>query len=101
MSVSFDIKFFRRDLEQHKNNEVCRASPTCFCSSLINLIPKDTNMVFYLSWTIRKLQGINSVKNGEKQLLFCSNLTSQMYCDVSWRRHLTNKKVAITSASVL
>ena len=40
--VSFDIKFIRRDQKQHRNGEACRASPTCFWSSLINLISKDT-----------------------------------------------------------
>ena len=35
---SFDIKFFRRDQKQRKNDEACRASPTCFWLNLINLI---------------------------------------------------------------
>ena len=57
MLVSFDIKFIRRDQKQRRNSEACRASPTCFRSSLINLIFKDTNVVFYLSCTISKFNG--------------------------------------------
>ena len=54
MFVSFDIKFIRRDQKQHRNGEACRASPTCFWSSLINLISKDTYVVFYLSYFISR-----------------------------------------------
>ena len=46
MLLSFDIKFIRRDQTQRANGEACRASSTCFWSSLINLISKDTYMVF-------------------------------------------------------
>ena len=53
MLVSFDIKFIRRDQKQCKNGEAYRDSPTCFWASLINLISKDTNMVFYLSCVIK------------------------------------------------
>ena len=54
MLVSLDIKFIRRDQKQHRNGEACRASLTCFWSSLINLISKDTDMVFYYSWIITR-----------------------------------------------
>ena len=54
MFVSFDIKFIGRDQKQHRNGEACRASPTCFWSSLINLISKDTYVVFYLSYFISR-----------------------------------------------
>ena len=43
----FDSKFISRDQKQRRNGEACRASPTCFWSSLIKLISKDTYMVFY------------------------------------------------------
>ena len=46
MLVSFDIKFIRRHQKQRKNGEACRASPTCFWSSLINLISKHTKHGF-------------------------------------------------------
>ena len=46
MLMSFDIKFIRRDKKQRRDGEACRASPTCFWSSLINLTSKDTNMVY-------------------------------------------------------
>ena len=46
MLVSTGIKFIRREQKQHRNGEACRARPTCFWSSLINLILKDTNMIF-------------------------------------------------------
>ena len=49
MLVSFDIKFIRQDQKQCRNGEACRASPTCFWSSLINLTAKDTYVVFCLS----------------------------------------------------
>ena len=47
--MSFDIKFIRQDQKQCVNGEACRASWTCFWSSLIILIANDTYMVFYLS----------------------------------------------------
>ena len=62
MLVSFDIKFIRRDQKQRKNGEAYRDSPTCFRASLINLISKDTNMVFYLSCVIKRFKGEQSVK---------------------------------------
>ena len=52
----FDIKFIRRDQKQRRNNEACRASPTSFRPSLINVISTDTNMFFfYLSGIITRL----------------------------------------------
>ena len=36
--ASFDMKFIRRDQKQRRNGEACQASPTCFWSSLINLL---------------------------------------------------------------
>ena len=35
-----DIKVIRRDQKWHRHVEACRASPTCFWPSLINLISK-------------------------------------------------------------
>ena len=52
MLVPFDIKFIWHD-QKRRNGEACRASPTYFWSSLINLISKDTYVVFYLSCIIR------------------------------------------------
>ena len=52
MLVSSDIKFIRRDSKQSRNGKACRASPTCFCLSMINLISKDTYVVLYLSCII-------------------------------------------------
>ena len=46
MLVSYAIKFIRRDQKQCRNGEACRASPTCFWSSLINLISKDIYVIF-------------------------------------------------------
>ena len=39
-TMSFDIKFIRRDQTQRRNGEACRASPTCFWPRLINLLYK-------------------------------------------------------------
>ena len=36
MLVSFNIKFIKQDQKQRRNGEACRASPTCFWSSLRN-----------------------------------------------------------------
>ena len=62
MLVSSDIKFITRDQKQRRNGEACRASPTCFWSSLINLILKDTHMVFYLSCIISRPNGEKTAK---------------------------------------
>ena len=43
--VSFDVSIIRRDQKQRGNGEACRADPTCFWSSLINLISIDTYVV--------------------------------------------------------
>ena len=61
MLVSFDIKFIRRDQKQHRNSEACRASPTCFWSSLINLISNDTT-IFHLSCIISRFNGEMTAK---------------------------------------
>ena len=47
MLVSFDIKLIRRDQKQRNNGDACWASLTCFWSSLITLLSRDTHMVFY------------------------------------------------------
>ena len=70
MLMSFDIKFVRRDQKQRRNGEACRASPTCFWSSLINLILKNTNVVFYLSCIITRFIGIKSVKDVKSKRCF-------------------------------
>ena len=57
MLVFFDIDFIRRDQNERRNGEACRASPTCFWSSLINLISKHTNVSFYLSCIIIRFNG--------------------------------------------
>ena len=57
MLVSNVIKFIRRDQKQHRNGEACRASLTCFWSSLINLISKGINVVFCLSCIISRFNG--------------------------------------------
>ena len=38
--MSFDIQFMSRNQKQRMNGEACRASPTCFWSSLINIYLK-------------------------------------------------------------
>ena len=43
--VSFDIEFIRRYQKQCRHGEACRASPTCFWPSLINLISIGTYMI--------------------------------------------------------
>ena len=59
----FDMKFIMRDRKKRRNGEACRASPTCFRSNLINLIPKDTDMIFYLLCIIRRfLKGVKRLK---------------------------------------
>ena len=51
--VSLDIKFMRPDEKQHRNGEACQARPTCFWSSLVNLMSKGTDMIFCLSCITR------------------------------------------------
>ena len=78
MLVACDIKLIRRDQKQRGNCEACLASPTCFWSSLINLISKDTALVFCLSCNIRRFKGVRRLKK-IKKIQFCSNLlTSRM-----------------------
>ena len=57
MLVSFDTQFIRQNQKQRRNGEACRASPTYFWSSLMNLISKDSYVVFYLSCIINRLNG--------------------------------------------
>ena len=57
MVVSFDIMFTRRDQKQYNNGKAYRTSLTSFWSSLINLIPKDTHVVFYFSCVINRFYG--------------------------------------------
>ena len=84
MLVSFGIKFIRRDKKQRMNGEACRASLTCFWSDLINLISKDTIMVFYLSCIMSRFNGKKIAKQNKKETQFCSNLlTSRMRYDVN------------------
>ena len=73
MLVSFDIKFIRQDQKQYRNGEACRASLTCFWSSLINLISKDTYIFFYLSFIISRFNGETTAKE-RKAGAVCSNL---------------------------
>ena len=47
---------------EHRNGEACRASLTCFWLSLINLISKDTIMIFYLC-IFEKLQDVKRVSH--------------------------------------
>ena len=67
MLMSFYIKFIRLDKKQRRNGEACRASPTCFWSSLINLISKDTNMVFLFITHHKKTLMSTETKRNEKQ----------------------------------
>ena len=60
------------DHKQRRNGEACRAIPTCFWSSLINFISKDTcsNVVFYLSCIISRLNGENTAKQMKSRRSF-------------------------------
>ena len=95
MLVFFDIDFIRRDQNERRNGEACRASPTCFWSSLINLISKHTYVSFYLSCIIIRFNGEkkNSERN-EKQTQFCSNLLTSRMPQLG--RHSTNKEIVTT-----
>ena len=70
MLVSFGIRFIRQDQKQRRNGEACRAKPTCFWSSLINLISIDTYVVFYLSCIISRFNGEKTVKQMKSRLSF-------------------------------
>ena len=64
--MPLDIKFIRGDQKQYRNDEACRASLTCFWSSLIKLISKDTRFSIYhalLEDLVAKRQG-NKFKAG-------------------------------------
>ena len=66
MLVSFDTKFIRQDQKQSRNGEACGANPTCFWSSLINVMPKDTYVVFYLSSIISSFYSVKTAKQMKK-----------------------------------
>ena len=84
MLVSFDIKCIRRDQKQGRNGEACRASPTCFWSSLIKLVSKDTDMVFLIIMHLYKILRREERQRSEKQMLNCPNLlTLRMRYDVN------------------
>ena len=70
MFVSFDIEFIRRDQKQCRNGEACRASATCFWSSLINMISKDTFVVFYLSCIVSRFNGEKTAKQMKSRCSF-------------------------------
>ena len=78
MLVSFNIKFIRQDQKQHRNGEACRASLMCFWLSLIKLVSKESDVVFYLSCIISRFNGEKAVKQMEKQTQFCSNFADIM-----------------------
>ena len=50
---------------------------------LINLISKDTYVVFYISCIISRFDGKKESETNEKQAQFCSNLMSQIDYDVN------------------
>ena len=81
MSVSFDIKFIRREQKLRRDGEAYRASPTCLCLSLINLISNYTYMVFYLSCIISRC-------NGGKQTQFFFKLAD--VGNVLWHKSVTS-----------
>ena len=83
MSVSFDNKFIRREQKLRRNCDACRASPTCFCLSLINLISNYTYMVFYLSCIISRC-------NGGKQTQFFLKLAD--VGNVLWRKSVHRRR---------
>ena len=47
MLVSFGIKLIERDQKQRRDDNASPGSPTCFPSSLLSLISKDTYVTFY------------------------------------------------------
>ena len=57
--------------------------PTCFWSSLINLISKDDYLVFYLSCITGLFKSIQTVKQMRRNAVFSNSLTSRMRYDVS------------------
>ena len=70
MLVSFDIKFIRRDQKQIRNGVACLASPKWFWSSLINLISKDTYVLFYSSFIICRFIGEKTAKQMKSRRTF-------------------------------
>ena len=72
MLASFDIKFIGRDQKQCRNGKACHASPQFVWSSLINLISKDTEVVFCLHHY--KTSRHKERQRSEKQTQFLSEL---------------------------
>ena len=80
MVVSSDIEFIGRDPKKHRNGEACRASPACFWSSLINLISKDTYVIFYLSRIISRFNGEKTAKQMCKPVFVVISFVSIRVC---------------------
>ena len=96
LSVSFDIKFFRRDQKQRRNGQALRASPTSFWSSLKNLISKDTYIVFYLSCMISRFNGKETAKKCKANavLFELADVANALWCKLA--TSFTNQNVVIT-----
>ena len=62
--------FLYRDQRQCRNGKDCQSSPTCFWSSLINLISKDSYVVFYLSCIISRFNGEKTAKQMKNRRSF-------------------------------
>ena len=63
MLASFDVKSIGQDKKRRRNGKACRASPTCFRSSLTNLMLKDTKDFFYLPFIISRFNGEKIAKH--------------------------------------
>ena len=82
MLASFDIKFIGRDQKQCRKGEACHAFSQFVWSSLINLISKDTEVVFYLHHY--KTSWHKEHQRSENKRSFCPNLlTSRMPYDIN------------------
>ena len=69
----------------------------CFWSSLINLMSKDANMIFYFSRWIIIRKGVKSVKEmNEKQTEFCSELLTSRRRD-KWVTLFRQSQAVITT----
>ena len=69
MFASINVYVFRLDQKQRRNGEACRASPTCFWSSLINLIVK-RDLGGFLSIIIRGPRGVKTAKQLKRNRSF-------------------------------
>ena len=67
MLMSFDFKFIRQDQKQRRNGEACQAS---FWSGMIDLILKDTEIVFFLSFIISRFLGMKNIKETKSKCFF-------------------------------